>query len=138
VRGQARETSLLRIAAHQSPITLNTNVNRIGRDGAALNHGWTTAIQRAMRGLAPSHLVFDGTAAGNPLSMHDSDGMFPDDVPVADAVEQQRPTADSSSDEDYARPRQPDSDMPLEATASDWQEQQESVLVDPEFEEFDR
>jgi len=32
--------------------------------------------------------------------MHSSDGRLPDDVPVADAVEQQRPTADSSSDED--------------------------------------
>jgi hypothetical protein len=70
--------------------------------------------------------------------MHDSDGTFPDDVPVADAVEQQRPTADSSSDEDYVSPRQPDSDIPLEATPSDWQEQQESVLIDPEFEEPDQ
>ena len=70
--------------------------------------------------------------------MHDSDGMFPDDVPVADAVKQQRSTAASSSDEEDTPPRQPDSDMPLEATASDWQEQQESVLVDPEFEEPDR
>jgi hypothetical protein len=71
--------------------------------------------------------------------MHDSDGVFPDDVPVADAVEQQRPTADSSSDEDYASSRQPESDVPLEAAASDWQEQQELVLIDPEFDdpEFD-
>jgi hypothetical protein len=78
-------------------------------------------------------LVFDRTAAGNPLSMHDSDGTFPDDVPVADAVEQQRPTAGSSSDEDDVLP----GDIPLEATPSDWQEQQESVLMDPEFEEPD-
>jgi hypothetical protein len=70
--------------------------------------------------------------------MHDSDGMFPDDVPVADAVKQLRSTAASSSDEEDTPPRQPDSDMPLGATASDWQEQQESVLVDPEFEEPDR
>jgi hypothetical protein len=70
--------------------------------------------------------------------MHDSDGMFPDDVPVADAVEQQRPTTDSSSDEDYASSRRPESDVPLEAAASDWQEQQESVLIDPEFEEPDQ
>jgi hypothetical protein len=70
--------------------------------------------------------------------MHDTDGMFPDDVPVADAVEQRRPADDPSSDEDYAPPSQSDSDMPLEATASDWQEQQESVLIDSEFEEPDR
>jgi hypothetical protein len=71
--------------------------------------------------------------------MHDSDGMFPDDVPVADAVEQQRPTADpSSDDEDYASSRQPERDVPLETSASDWQEQQESILIDSEFEEPDQ
>jgi hypothetical protein len=81
---------------------------------------------------------FDRNEAGNPLSMHDSDGIFPDDVPVADAVEQQRPAADSSSDEGNVSPWQAGSDVPLEATASDWQEQQETVLIDPEFEEFDQ
>jgi hypothetical protein len=70
--------------------------------------------------------------------VHDSDGIFPDDVPIADAVEQQRPTNDSSSDEETAPSPQPDRDMPLEATASDWHEQQESVLIDSEFEEPDR
>ena len=69
--------------------------------------------------------------------MHNSDGTLPDDVPVADAVEQQRPTADSSSDEDYASSWQPESDVPLEATPADWQEQQETVVLDPEFEEPD-
>jgi hypothetical protein len=67
--------------------------------------------------------------------MHDSDGIFPDDVPVADAVEQQRPTANSSSDEGDASPWQAESGVPLEATPADWQEQQESVLIDPEYEE---
>ena len=65
--------------------------------------------------------------------MHNTDSVFPDDVPVADAVEQQRPTADSPSDEDNATPRQDESDMPLEANVSDWQEQRETVLIDPEF-----
>jgi hypothetical protein len=69
--------------------------------------------------------------------MHNSDGTLPDDVPVADAVEQQRPTADSSSDEDDASSWQPESDVPLEATPADWQEQQETVVLDPEFEEPD-
>jgi hypothetical protein len=69
--------------------------------------------------------------------MHNIDGTLPDDVPVADAVEQQRPTADSSSDEDYASSWQPESDVPLEATPADWQEQQETVVLDPEFEEPD-
>ena len=49
--------------------------------------------------------------------MQDSEEL-PDDVPVADAVEQQR--------------------MPLEAAPPDWQEQLETVELDPEFEEFDR
>jgi hypothetical protein len=70
--------------------------------------------------------------------MHDSDGIFPDDVPVADAVEQQRPTGHCSSDEDYASSWQTESDAPLEATSADWQEQQESVLIDPEYEEPDQ
>jgi hypothetical protein len=67
--------------------------------------------------------------------MHDSDGGFPDDVPVADAVEQQRPTADSPFDEDATAPRLRESDMPLETTASDWQEQRETVVIDPELDE---
>jgi hypothetical protein len=78
--------------------------------------------------------VFNGRAAGNPPSMHDSDSAFPDDVPVADAVEQQRPTSDSPADEDDATSWQDDSDLPLETAASDWQEQRETVLSDPELE----
>ena len=70
--------------------------------------------------------------------MQSSDGALPDDVPVAHAVEQQRPTAGASSDEDELSSWQPEGDVPLEATASDWQEQQEPVLIDPEFEEPDR
>jgi hypothetical protein len=53
------------------------------------------------------------------------DGGLPDDVPVADAVEQQQPTADYPPDQD------PEGGVPLEATASDWQEQRETVLIDP-------
>lgn len=70
--------------------------------------------------------------------MQSTEGPFPDDVPVADAVEQQRPTADSSSEDDYESSRGPESDVPLEVSASDWQDQQESVLIEPEFEEPDR
>jgi hypothetical protein len=64
--------------------------------------------------------------------MRDSEGVLPDDVPVADAMEQQQPTADSPPDQD------PESGVPLEATASDWQEQRETVLVDPELDEPER
>ena len=47
--------------------------------------------------------------------MSESDAVCPDDVPV-DAVEQQRPTAHVRPDEDR------DGGVPLETTASDWQE----------------
>ena len=56
------------------------------------------------------------------------DGILPDDVPVADAVEQQRPATDPVPDEAVESPGDP----PLEATASDWQEQRETVDLDPE------
>jgi hypothetical protein len=67
--------------------------------------------------------------------VHDTYGGLPDDVPVADAVEQHRLTSDSPSDADDATPRQDETDVPLEATVSDWQDQRETVLTDPEFEE---
>lgn len=61
---------------------------------------------------------------------------FPDDVPVADAYEQQRtPIEPAPDEEDSAEP--PDA-MPLEATAADWQEQLETVELDPELDEFER
>ncbi|OBJ49262.1 hypothetical protein [Mycobacterium sp. 1423905.2] len=69
--------------------------------------------------------------------MHESDGIFPDDVPIADAAEQERPTAEflsSSADDDYAEPPL-QGEVPLEANPADWQEQEESVLIDPELEE---
>lgn len=59
--------------------------------------------------------------------MYASDALFPDAVPVADAVEQRRATADAPQDDDRG------DDMPLETSASDWQEQRESVLVDSEL-----
>jgi hypothetical protein len=67
--------------------------------------------------------------------MPDTDGGFPDDVAVADAVEQQRPTGESPSDnEEDATSRLVEDDVPLQAAVSDWQEQRESVRGDPEFE----
>jgi hypothetical protein len=68
--------------------------------------------------------------------MDDTDGVFPDDVPVADAVEQQRTTGGPSSDDaDDATARFDEDDVPLEASAADWQEQHETVLSDPELDE---
>lgn len=60
--------------------------------------------------------------------MHDTEG-FPDDVPVADAVEQNQSTADASSGDD-APVRLDESDVPLETTFSDWQDQREAVPID--------
>ena len=61
---------------------------------------------------------------------------LPDDVPVADAVEQQRSTADPVPDEEA--PEEPADDVPLEATDADWQEQRERTDLDPAHEEFGR
>jgi hypothetical protein len=61
----------------------------------------------------------------------DSDAVFPDDVPVADALEQQQPAADPPDEG-------PDGQVPLETSASDWQEQRETVPIDPELEEPER
>ncbi len=55
---------------------------------------------------------------------------FPDDVPVADAYEQQRTTVEPVPDEEASAA--PPSDVPLEATAADWQEQLETVELDPD------
>jgi hypothetical protein len=61
--------------------------------------------------------------------MHDPDGPFPDDVPVADAVEQQRTTSDSPDPTGLAQ------DIPLEASAPDWQEQREEVVLDEDYDQ---
>ena len=75
------------------------------------------------------------TAQGNLSSMSDRDSTFPDDVPLADAAEQLRLTADSPEDDEH--PEQPAAELPLEASAADWQEQQEVVVIDDESEESD-
>jgi hypothetical protein len=67
--------------------------------------------------------------------MQDSEEL-PDDVPVADAVEQQRTLVDPVPDEEASA--EPPGDMPLEAAAADWQEQRETVELDPELDEVDR
>ncbi|MCV7074522.1 hypothetical protein [Mycobacterium szulgai] len=69
--------------------------------------------------------------------MPDTDGVFPDDVPIADAVEQQRTTADSAADDDRPAASWEDGQVPLEASVSDWQEQRETVQFDADLEEFD-
>jgi len=67
--------------------------------------------------------------------MQDSEEL-PDDVPVSDAVEQQRTTSEPVPDEEATA--EPPDDMPLEAAPADWQEQLEVVELDPEPDEFER
>lgn len=69
--------------------------------------------------------------------MHDSAGEIPDDVPIADAVEQQRPAGQAAPDDDHAAAWPDDADVPLETTDSDWQEQRQSVVTDPDFDEYE-
>ena len=67
--------------------------------------------------------------------MPDSE-QLPDDVPVADAVEQQRNASEPVPDEEATA--EPPADAPLEAAPADWQDQLETVDLDPDFEEPDR
>jgi hypothetical protein len=57
-----------------------------------------------------------------------------DEVPIADALEQQQDTTGPVPDEEVSA--EPPSDVPLEAADQDWQEQQEDV-VDTEEDEYD-
>lgn len=61
---------------------------------------------------------------------------LPDDVPIADAVEQQRERIEPAPDEEASA--DPPASAPLEATPEDWQEQLETVELDPDFDEIDR
>ena len=61
--------------------------------------------------------------------MQDSEEL-PDDVPVADAVEQQRATTEPALDEEASA--EPPDNVPLEAAPADWQEQLETVELDPD------
>jgi hypothetical protein len=53
-----------------------------------------------------------------------------DEVPIADAIEQQRDAALPVPDDDPSAT--PPGDKPLEAPDADWQEQLEEVIDDPE------
>lgn len=55
---------------------------------------------------------------------------LPNEVPVADAVEQLRTDIEPAPDEEA--PAEPSDDVPLEAPDADWQEQLEAVELDPD------
>ena len=61
--------------------------------------------------------------------MQDNDELR-DDVPVADAVEQQRAASEPVPDEEVSA--EAGDNPPLETSAADWQEQLETVELDPE------
>jgi hypothetical protein len=79
--------------------------------------------------------VFGDSAGGIPTGMQDSEKL-PDDVSVADAVEQNRTTSEPVLDEEASA--QPPADLPLEVAPADWQDQLEAVELDSEFDEIDR
>ena len=74
-------------------------------------------------------VVFGHGTPGIPPRMQDSQEL-PDDVPVADAVEQQRAASEQILDEEA--PAEPPENAPLEAAPADWQEQLETVELDPD------
>ena len=74
------------------------------------------------------------TALGYPVAMERQN--VPEDVPIADAVEQNRDAVEHAFDEDAPGPMT--TDVPLEANQADWQEQTEMVDLDPYLEEPDR
>ena len=77
---------------------------------------------------------FSDDARGIPTGMHDCEEL-PDDVPVADAVEQHRTPVEPVIDEEDSA--EPPGEVPLEAAPADWQEQRETVELDPELDQPD-
>jgi hypothetical protein len=59
-----------------------------------------------------------------------------EEVPIADAVEQNRDAVEPALDEEA--PETMTTDVPLEANPADWQEQTEMVDLDPYLEEAER
>jgi hypothetical protein len=60
---------------------------------------------------------------------------LPDEVPVADAVEQLRTPIEPVPDEEATAESEPE--VPLEAASQDWQEQLETVELDPDEERIE-
>lgn len=58
-----------------------------------------------------------------------------DEVPIADALEQQQDAVAPASDDEA--PAAPPADVPLEASDADWQEQLEEVVIDDPEERAD-
>lgn len=101
----------------------------VGVDTGGATTMYTQDVSRTKRA------GFSDDASGIPTGMQGSEEL-PDDVPVADAVEQERMPVGPVADEEA--PAEPPDDVPLEVAPADWQEQLEVVEADPEFDEIDR
>jgi hypothetical protein len=82
----------------------------------------------------PSSARVEMAALGYPVGM-ERQGV-PEDVPIADAAEQNRDAIEHPLEDDALEPTA--TDVPLEASPADWQEQTEMVDLDPYLEESDR
>jgi hypothetical protein len=99
------------------------------RRGRMVSSSTTNPCRHPLLGVAFWTVAVVSTLARTAIrTVMQDDGILPDDVPVADAVEQQRPATDPLPDEAV----EPPGDPPLEASASDWLGQQETVDLDPE------
>ena len=76
------------------------------------------------------HWKYESSNRRSRLTQVSDSGPFPDDVPLADALEQQRPAAEAADletvDPDERVPIE-NGDTPLESNAPDWQEQHQVV-----------
>jgi hypothetical protein len=76
------------------------------------------------------HWKYESHKRRSRLTQVSDSGPFPGDVPLADALEQQRPAAEAADletvDPDERVPTE-NGDTPLESNAPDWQEQHQVV-----------
>ncbi len=83
------------------------------------------------------HWKYESHKRRSSLTQVSDTGPFPDDVPLADALEQQRPAAEAADletvDLDERVPTE-NGDTPLESNTPDWQEQHEVVETHDEDE----
>ena len=84
---------------------------------------WTPSASYSGPALTAS--AFCDHFPGYPLGMSERD-----EIPIADAIEQQQETSAPAPDEEASVT--PPADVPLEASGADWQEQLEEVDDDPE------
>lgn len=118
VRGQIPQ--LPRKWPYLTPVTTNV-VRSSVRKVDSKRFAYRTGCRRS---------AFRDHFSGYPPHMPDSD-----EVPIADALEQQQDAVAPASDDEA--PAAPPADVPLEASDADWQEQLEEVVIDDPEERAD-